>query len=111
MFIPPVAVALKVCRETITDRDTGSVSLIHCLKRIECDRFPSRPQNLTVCAILTGSIGEFQFRLDIVPLSTMVPFVSRSWPARLDDRAEERWSYVKIRGLVFREEARHQFSL
>ena len=65
MLQRPVAVGLKVCERAILDVYTRNVSLVNCYRKLRFGGFPTPPQSLTVCGILTDGLGETELKVAI----------------------------------------------
>ncbi len=111
MFLPPIAVGLKVCQQAITQEGTRHVTLVNCMKRLEVAKLPSSPQNFTVYAILTDGLDEFDLKLVISSLADLEPFFQRRWKVTIADPLKEKWFYIEVKRLVFPTEGRYQLTL
>ena len=104
--------AMLVCDQIIVDATTGKKSLIGVFEDILAPKFPVRHPSLTVYINMTDANGEYEFRLELVDLSTgEVLGCGTMGPHRMDGRLKTHEVGIGLNGLVFERPGKYEFQI
>lgn len=99
--IIPVAKALYLCDDILSDPARGKPHLIGVLNAIRVPTFPHTLAKLCVFAQLVGGLGDVRRHVEVVDAASgEVAYRSPARVVRFDDRRQTRYYYLKLTQIV-----------
>ena len=111
--VKPSKEAMLICDQIITEVGTNKKSLIGIFEHIAARKLPFRHENLSVYVKFTGALGEYQFKLELVDLTTGEP-IGRGTidnPITINDKLMSYELVFNLRGLVFKNAGKYEFRM
>ena len=97
----PTAIALTICDQVIVDERTKKPSIIGMFTGLGVEQFPSDPQRFSVCASLTGGVGDGRIELSVSQASTGETIYQQAGTIHFPDRTDMVNVFFRIRKLRF----------
>src|SRR5947199_10311108 len=66
----PAAIGLTLCDYVIVEQGTNKISIIGSFTRLRLSPFPAIASPFSVCALLTGGLGDITMELKVTRLDT-----------------------------------------
>lgn len=110
--IKPFKEAMLICDQIITESGTNKKSLIGIFENIGSSAVPFRHDSLSVYVKFTGALGEYQFQLELIDLTTNEVTgrgVLEGFNAH--DKLASHELVFNLKGLVFKNAGKYEFRI
>jgi hypothetical protein len=101
MIPRPVALALTICDRVIVEEGTRNTTLVSTFSRLVVDHFPTNPERLVVCAVLTDGFGTARISISVMHVETEQMVYQVATPLRFPDRLQEVRVIFRVTKCVF----------
>ena len=104
----PIAVAMIICDQIITEKGTEKKSLVGCFNNVASISFPTRPINCSVFVALTNGRGKFKAELKCInEEADRSQVFGMAGPLEFDDPMQTVEMGFKLTNLSFPKPGRH----
>ena len=111
MIQRPNAIGLVVCQQAVIEEGTRNMTLVDAFNRLTLGTFPTPPQHFTVYALLTDGLGTMTLTMNVAPLDTLEPILTRSWQATFPDALYELRLVARTKSVCFPAPGRYEINL